>query len=180
MMFFTAFYKFRTFCNRLYSHPWVQHGMLPQNAMTRFKLVRIKYSLKSVRVNLPPAPFIIRSHIFCPFYLPHFPPPQYFCYIQKKMVNSVGRDVRGVTIATCPSVRPSTSQYGINIATTGVRCSFQHHCYVAPCISCLSLLFLIHFNICVCKKQHPVSGNQTDGNPPQDSIFCYETYSWFI
>ena len=111
---------------------------------------------------------------------PPLPPPQYFCYIQKKMVNSVGRDVRGVTIATCPSVRPSTSQYGINIATTGVRCSFQHHCYVAPCISCLSLLFLIHFNICVCKKQHPVSGNQTDGNPPQDSIFCYETYSWFI
>jgi len=75
------------------------------------------------------------------------PPPQYFCYIQEKMVNSVGRDVSGVTIATRPSVRPSTSQYGINIVTTGARCSFQHHCYVAPCISCLSLWLLIHFHI---------------------------------
>ena len=53
------------------------------------------------------------------------------------------------------SVRPSTSQYGINIATTGARCSFQHHCYVAPCISCLSLLLLINFHICVCKTRHP-------------------------
>jgi hypothetical protein len=53
------------------------------------------------------------------------------------------------------SVRPSTSQCGINIATTGVRCSFQHHSYVAPCISCLSLLLLIHFHIRLCKTRHP-------------------------
>jgi hypothetical protein len=37
----------------------------------------------------------------------HFTPSlQYFCYIQEKMVNSVGRDVSGVTIATV-SVRLS-------------------------------------------------------------------------
>ena len=95
------------------------------------------------------------------------PYPQYFCYIQEKMVISVGRDVSGVTIATCPSVCPSTSQYGINIATTGVRCSFQHHCYVAPCISCLSLLLLVHFHICVCKTRHP----QCQASRPMETLF---------
>jgi len=108
------------------------------------------------------------------------PSPQYFCYIQEKMVISVGRDVSGVTIATCPSVRPSTSQYGINIATTGERCSFQHHCYVAPCISCLSLLLLVQFHIRVCKTRHPQCQATNWWKPSSKQHFCVGTYSWFI
>jgi len=133
----------------------VQHGLLLQNSMlvlgwmTSFKLAWIKWNLESVSVNLPPAPFIIRSHTFCPLY--PLPPILLLYPRENGEFGGTGREWR---YHSDVSVRPSTSQYGINIATTGVRCSFQHHCYVAPCISCLSLLLPIDFHICVCKTGH--------------------------
>lgn len=113
MIYFTALNKFTTFCNRLYSHSWVQRRLLLQNAMlilgwmTRHKLARINYSLKFVRVNLPPAPFIICSHIFCPFYPPTPSPPILLLYPRENgEFGGTGREWRYHSdVSVRPSVR---------------------------------------------------------------------------
>jgi hypothetical protein len=123
----------------------------------------------------PTRTLIIRSHIFCPFY----PLPQYFCYIQEKMANSVGRDVSGVTIATCPSVRLPRNAESILLllawdAASNTTVMFLHASPVYR--SCCSYIFTYD---CARHGTHSI-GNQTDGNLPQNSIVCYGTYSWLI
>lgn len=55
--------------------------------------VELKHSWQLVHANLSPPPILIRSHIFCPFYvsIPH--QPSYFCNIpQERMARSVERE----------------------------------------------------------------------------------------
>jgi hypothetical protein len=106
----------------------------------------IKYSLKSVHVNLP---FPIRTPSNSLVHFLSNSPPLYSCYVPQEREQRDREDVSGVAIATCPSV----SQCGINIATATESCSFQprcrHSCFLLRLFICSALQARYEVRSCV-------------------------------